>query len=415
MKLALIIERFLYHSGGAERSTIEVAQELVRRGHAVTVLAGCAAPFVPARGGPDLAASDQAPPLEGVAVAAWTHRRFRSAYALWSFSRWAAAQVRRGGFDATISFTTVAAGSVVEPWGGTVRETLGRNVALRSGRGAQLWKRLRIGLTLKQQTLLALERKTMRDPQVAAFVALSAYVARQFQDHYALSADRIHIIPNAVQAPRVTAEQRALYRRRIREAFSIPPDSVAYLFAAMNPKLKGSVALLHAARTLVDQGRDCTILLAGNIGYGEQHLAATLGIRGKVRFIGPTERMTELYCAADVTVLPTFYDPSSRVVIESLLLGTPAITTAYNGAADFLKRSDGRLCGRVIPDPADHLALAAAMADLADPAERLRCAQATQGLAPQLSIAHHVDQLEAILKTPGPGPGWNRGSALRAQ
>ena len=34
-----------------------------------------------------------------------------------------------------------------------------------------------------------------------------------------------------------------------------------------------------------------------------------------MRLIGPTRQMAELYCAADVTVLPTYYDPSSKVVI----------------------------------------------------------------------------------------------------
>ena len=384
MKLALIVERYLQHSGGAERSTIEVAQELARRGHAVTILAGCADP--------------EAVAVPGVAVAAWTCRRFRSAYALWAFSGWSARQVRQGGFDASISFTTAAAGSIVEPWGGTVREVLARNLALRSSPAARLWKRLCLALTVKQQTLLLLERRTMRDPKVAAFVALSAYVAEQFKNHYGVAGPRVHIIPNAVEAPQVTPEQRTLYRARVRQGFGIAPDSLTYLFAAMNPRLKGSVPLLHAARLLADQGRDFTLMLAGKIGYSEQHLAAALGIRERVRFIGTTQHMTELYCAADVTVLPSFYDPSSRVVIESLLLGVPAITTSYNGASDFLRRTDGRLCGRVLTDPSDARALAAAMAELADPAERQRCAAATVGLAPDLSLTRHVDQLEAILQ-----------------
>jgi UDP-glucose:(heptosyl)LPS alpha-1,3-glucosyltransferase len=384
MKLALIVERYLQHSGGAERSTIEVAQELTRRGHTVTILTGCT--------------DAEAAAVPGVAVIAWTKGRFRSAYAMRAFNRWSARQVRQGGFDASISFTTAASGSVVEPWGGTVREALARNLALRSSPAARLWKRLCLALTITQQTLLSLERRTMRDPNVAAYVALSAYVAGQFKDHYGVTGSRVHIIPNAVEAAPVTPQERALYRTRVRQGFGIAPDSVTYLFAAMNPRLKGSEPLLHAARLLADQGRDFTLMLAGKLGYGEQHLAAALGIRERVRFIGTTQRMTELYCAADVTVLPSFYDPSSRVVIESLLLGVPAITTRYNGASDFLRRADGRLCGRILPEPADARALAAAMAELADPAERERCAAATVGLAPELSITRHVDQLEAILK-----------------
>ncbi len=67
--------------------------------------------------------------------------------------------------------------------------------------------------------------------------------------------------------------------------------------------------------------------------------------------------------------MPTFYDPSSKVVIESLMMGTPAISTAYNGASDFIAPADGSARGRVIADPSDHRALAQAMIELWDPAE----------------------------------------------
>jgi glycosyltransferase involved in cell wall biosynthesis len=108
--------------------------------------------------------------------------------------------------------------------------------------------------------------------------------------------------------------------------------------------------------------------------------------------------MPELYAAADVTVLPTFYDPSSKVVIESLMLGIPAITTRYNGAAAFVLPEDGPPRGRVIEDPADDAALAAAMIELRDPAVHAACVAATAGLDQALSMKRHVDQLEQVLQ-----------------
>ena len=112
--------------------------------------------------------------------------------------------------------------------------------------------------------------------------------------------------------------------------------------------------LLHAAKRLVDQGGEPTLLLAGKIVMAGKDLATKLGIRDRVRIVGSTNQMAELYAAADVTVLPTFYDPSSKVVIESLMMGVPAISTSYNGASEFIRgESDGRPRGRVIDDPAD--------------------------------------------------------------
>jgi glycosyltransferase involved in cell wall biosynthesis len=86
------------------------------------------------------------------------------------------------------------------------------------------------------------------------------------------------------------------------------------------------------------------------------------------------------------------------VVIESLILGVPAISTAYNGASELIRREDGRWCGRVLEEPADAAALARAMVELADPEERRRCSEATAGLEPLMSMRRHVERLEALLE-----------------
>ncbi len=170
----------------------------------------------------------------------------------------------------------------------------------------------------------------------------------------------------------------------MRAGFGISEEATVYLFAAQNPRLKGFEPLLAATRRLVDQGLDPVVLLAGNIQYAHQRAVAAARLTEHVRFVGPTQQMHALYAAADVTVLPTFYDPASKVVIESLMMGTPAISTAYNGASDLLRpteASDGEWTGRVIDDPADDEALAAAMVELADPDTRRRCQAAMAGLA----------------------------------
>jgi UDP-glucose:(heptosyl)LPS alpha-1,3-glucosyltransferase len=107
--------------------------------------------------------------------------------------------------------------------------------------------------------------------------------------------------------------------------------------------------------------------------------------------------MPSLYAAADVTVLPSFYDPSSKVILESLMMGTPAISTTYNGASDHLTPPDGSPRGLVIDDPADPRKLADVMIRLADADFRGACAEACTGLADQLSMKRHVDQLEQVL------------------
>ena len=171
-----------------------------------------------------------------------------------------------------------------------------------------------------------------------------------------------------------------------------------FAFVAMNPRLKGLDTLWRAAEILRDRGVDFAVLLAGAMGHRQGVEASRRKLTQQMRVLGRVNDASTVYLAADVTVLPTFYDPSSKVVIESLMLGRPAISTSYNGASDFIEGYGGPLRGRTIGEADDAGALATAMAELCDKAERNRCAAACAGLAEQLTMARHVDALERVLE-----------------
>lgn len=382
MSVALVIERFDPAGGGAERSTSQIAHELIARGHHVVVLAGVA----PDRGfvGPDVRRF-------------MTYYRKLDAMSLRGFSRWAQAQLEQGRFDVSLSVTTAVPASVVQPRSGTIRETIDRNIALRPSPFSRWLKRTLVSITPKQRQLLAQERATLTDPCVKRIVAVSQYVSDQLRRHYNIDPAKIDLIPNAAVMPVTDEAERRVLREEIRSGYAIPEGDTVFLFAAHNPRLKGARPLLEAFAKLRNEGTQATLLMVGSIGYPEQRHAASLGVRDAVKMVGQTSHMAALYCAADVTVLPSFYDPSSKVVIESLMMGTPAISTAYNGASDFIL-AGGKVRGRVIADPQDSDALAAAMREMTAPSERARCAAATRGMADELSMKRHVDRLEAVLR-----------------
>jgi len=383
MKIAIVIESFDPHAGGLERSTAQIATELAGRGHHVTLLAG---------GCRDTAC------LPGVGIMAMAKRKKSSALRLYLFNRWAIAKLAEGGFDVSLSMTTAVLTAVLQPRGGTVRETLERNIAMRPTIGARLAKRVGVWLNPKQQLLLYYERQVLSDDGLVKVAAVSRYVTRQLQDHYDLPTEKIELIPNAAVMPEVDPEQRSDWRKRIRGGFDIPDDVTVFLFAAINPRLKGYEPLIQALALLKERGVPAMVLLAGDFWHGHNRYAASLGVRDRVRFVRHTRQIESLYAASDVTVHPTFYDPASKVVIESLMMGVPAISTAYNGASDLINPPDQPPRGRVIPDPSDAKALADAMQALTDPKERHICSEASKGLDGLLSMKAHVDLLENVLR-----------------
>ena len=341
MKIGIVIEHFDPAAGGMERSTCEIGWQLIKRGHEVTVLAGS--------GRQDAGAEF------GIRTRYMAAKKSSGFYRLDRYARWANKALSSGVYDTSLSVSMAAWGRVMQPRGGTVRETIERNIAIRGSVSKQNWKRLMVGLNLKQSMLLGLEKRHLADQRVKKIVAVSGYVKRQLQGYYNVPDQKIAVVPNAAAMPEVSAEQKRQWRDAIRTEFGVPGDATGvYLFAAQNPKLKGFETVVRATKMLADRGEKPTVLLVGKYGWSEQQFVAEMGVRDHVRFVGETSEMPAMYAAADVLVHPTFYDPASKVVIESLMMGRPAISSGYNGASDWLVDDAGDdVRGAVVADPKD--------------------------------------------------------------
>jgi UDP-glucose:(heptosyl)LPS alpha-1,3-glucosyltransferase len=402
MKIALVIENFHPAAGGNERSTDQIARGLIARGHQVTVLA-------------NRAEESSLPP--GGQVKARGGLSTGLSLGLRLFARWVQRELNTGGYDVSMSMTTAAPAAVLQPRGGTVRENRLRNQARRPPGPRRWMKRLGLAMNLKQRALLRMERRTLHDPSVRRIVAISWYVMDQLFTHYEIRSRQMEMIPNAAEITPMDPQARARLRQQVRQSLMLGPGDVAFLFAAMNPALKGLDELLRAVRRLALHQPEARLIVAGT--HQQSYLAAAerLGVRDRLRWVGPTRRMDDLYAACDVTILPTWYDPASKVVLESLLHGVPAITTACNGACQWVIDPSGRTrppsplrpgslttgdgahpAGRVIDSPARIEAMAQAMAELCDPEERLACSRATAGLAARISMDRHVQDLERVLE-----------------
>lgn len=395
LRIAVVTESYDPLGGGSERSTQQMVHGLTQRGHAVTVVAGACLP----------AAADAARQAGGALVAMGT-QRLKSARRLRAFSTFAHDTLGQRAFDTSLSVTTAAPAAVVQPRGGTVVETQRRNVARRSTAAARAGKRMALMLNPKQRALLALERRTLADPSVRRVVAISAYVAAQLAQHHRVPASRVVQIPNAAWSPVGRGVQaRAAWeplRRDERARLGLGDQDVAFLFAALNPGLKGwptlHAALLRVAAAAAPPGGGRVVaLLAGGFDDRDRRALEAQGLGPHTRVLGRCADLSPAYAAADAVVLPTWYDPCSKVVLEGLMAQRPAITTAFNGAAQWLAPAQGPPRGVVLDDPGDAAGLAHALTQLADPATRAAMSQACQGLEEQLGMDRHVEALEQVL------------------
>jgi len=349
-KIAIIIERIDTGLGGAERSVIELALALSALGAQVTILA--------AKG------QRQA---ENLRILCGDKPGKRTCY--FTFAKALAKHLSQNHYDIIHSVLPFDFADVYQPRGGTYAESILRNAASYQNRLIGSYKKLTAFANFRRAILMRAERKLCENPNGPTIAAISQYVAQQFKQHYAVDAERIVVIPNginintkanAIEADRLRCQ--ILVRLGIKET----DKAIFFLFVANNFRLKGLSALIKAMHLAVGcETANVAFLIVAGSGKTPRYyrLAEKLNVHKKIIFLGPVKHVQDLLSISDVGVLPTFYDPCSRFILEALAAGKPVITTRFNGATDLFV--DNRH-GKVIDSPENISSLAEAISYFTD-------------------------------------------------
>ena len=373
MNVALVIERTEPWRGGAETSTQQFMQHVLSMGHQVEI-------FTRSRLSP-------APGIKVHTLSSPARTR--------SFSRAVDRRLADADVNVVHAISPCLRADIYEPRGGTVVETIARNLALRrSGPGRSL-KRLANRFNFRQRLMLDLERRLLSRRPGPIVVAISDYVVRQLRTHYDFPESQIARIFNGVDPDNTEESRRADNRREIRGLYGIGQDDLLVLLVAHNFKLKGVSRWIEALRRLADETHPAVRSLV--VGRGSpirwQRLAAAAGVGDRIQFTGPTRRIAAFYHAADVLVHPTYYDPCSRVVLESMVAGLPCVTTRYDGASELMENG---VSGFVLDSPEEVDELARRVQQLADREVRLEMGRRAARAGQQASMRRHAEQIAAL-------------------
>lgn len=385
MKAAIIIERAHIRLGGAERSVSELTEELNRQGVETRILA---------------AAGDTNDPNIVVLCPGEQEKRT----GLRELEKELNYHLVYNRYDILHSTLPLRAADIYQPRGGSYKEAMLRNAASYHPAFQQYFKRSLHFLNFRRTELIRAEERLLRENQQVTVAALSGYVKDQFVRHYGLGAERIAVIPNAVRPPEAFDPAAVEdFRRQIKLSSGLPdsPDWTLYYFAANNFRLKGLRELLLAfARACREDRRHKLLAITGSDKKKDVYyrMVRRLGLEPFVVFTGSLPDLRLPLAACDAAVLPTYYDPSSRVILEALAAGKPVITTAFNGAAENIRSG---VHGIVLDAPDNISALAEALLHLADAGVRARAQQAIADdrLGEQVSIARHAGQIISLYKT----------------
>jgi glycosyltransferase involved in cell wall biosynthesis len=189
--------------------------------------------------------------------------------------------------------------------------------------------------------------------------------------------------PSWVTADRVEA---------LREAWGLVGDQsrTKILLAGRLTRIKGHLTIIEAAARMRRAGaHDFIILFAGDdqgrTGYREELEAAIAreGLSDQVRIVGHVNDMPAAYLLADVAILPTIVPESfGRTAVEPQAMGRPVVASNHGGATETVV--DGVTGWLVAPGDAEAWADALRRAIDLGPGKRLEMGQAGANRARQL-------------------------------
>ncbi len=385
-KIAIIIERANISLGGAERSVFELAPALSLLGLEVDILA--------AKGQTN---------ARNIHILCQDTPGKRVGY--FTFAEALKKYLSQNPYSLIHSVLPFDFADIYQPRGGAYAESVERNAASYQNKFIESYKRLTAFANFRRSTLLRAERKLCKEPDGAVIVALSQYVAEQFKQHYGLEDERIMIIHNGIRINRqIDTEQADRFRTQIltRLGLKEADNPVLFLFGAHNFRLKGLSPLIKALKYQKEKyspKRHAYLIVAGNSRTGKYiRQAKKLGADKQIVFLGTVQHIQNVLSIIDIAILPTFYDPCSRFILEAIAAGKPVITTRFNGAIDLFVNNRH---GRIVDKPEDIPALAEAMNYFTDTNNIQKAADAiaSDNLTEKISINRAARQLESFYES----------------
>ncbi|MBM4435965.1 MAG: glycosyltransferase [Actinobacteria bacterium] len=202
-------------------------------------------------------------------------------------------------------------------------------------------------------------------------IAISAAVAGWAVRTGGVLRHAVRVIPYGIE-PRPF---QAVGRAAARNVLGLPPDALVVLCPARVDPQKDHATLLRAFARTRARLPAALLLLAGGpqlaaprYAEGLRLLAADLGLRDAVQWLGVRTDMPALMAASDVVTLSSRWEGLGLAILEAMAAGRPVVATAVGGARELVV--DG-VTGYLVP-AGDPEALSTALQALLEEPDRAR-------------------------------------------
>jgi L-malate glycosyltransferase len=218
-------------------------------------------------------------------------------------------------------------------------------------------------------------------------IAVSAEIKQQLEASY--RPDQLVMIHNCIDTAKVTPTKLpALMKAEL----NIPDDALVIGSVGRMVPIKGYEIFLQMAKLLTAKRRDLVFILAGDGPLLDEleKMAADLGLRDQVKFLGFREDILDIVNCLDIFVMSSYHEGIPIALLEAMALNKAVVSTAVGGIMEVLE--DG-VSGLLVKS-GDPIALADACEKVLGSAElrRLLGNEAAKRVKQEFSIESQLNE-----------------------
>lgn len=318
-KIALVKYRFLGKQGGLEKQAFKIIDELLNRGHEVTLISSQTINYKS---------------INSIKIKISAPKGFLT---LLQFNHKVKKYIKNHPFDQILALDRTTFHTHIRAGNGCHAAYLN----LRKEK-VGLFKELSFALNPLHLSLLFLEKKGFTSASLKKIFVNSELVKNQILNTYPVDLNNIEVIHNGInwhdkqKAFEVWQETKDEWIHKLK----LNSQFLTCIFVGHDFKRKG---LEHVLKAL-PHAPHVQLLVIGQDKNIQKYIDSTkkLGIKDRVTFLDCFTDVTPFYAVADALILPTLYDPFANVTLEALCLGTPVITSSTNGASEIIAPFAGK-------------------------------------------------------------------------
>jgi len=374
VKIALVRKEFSPKGGGGERYSVDLARALRDFGHEVHIFA------------------NSYEPLKGISF--HTVRVPLKPFGLqnWTFARNVRRALRMNEFDIVNGLSQIYPQDIYRLGDGIHKHWL-------SVRRTTIFSHLYDKVSPRHRLLLHLEKKIFSPGNYKRIIANSKLCERHAITYYKVPPELVDVIYCGVDFDIFNSSVRN-GGAQLRTSLGIGREEIVVLFVGTNYARKGLDTLLQAISRLENKEKYRLLVVGkGNIPRYER-LAQNLDLQEFTIFCGYQEKMPHFYGAANIFVLPSYYDPFGNVCLEAMACGLPVITTRETGVSELM--AHGR-SGFVLDHPENIADLVSWLEALEDPDLRrsmgAKAQQEVAFLTIERNVKHTILAYEKVIES----------------